>query len=157
MKKIIIILLLINIFSISLHSQSGYVKLYEKYSNQNQITGISMSSIWLKLFLLLSDEESNYIINKSNKFYLLSSEKKDNVLLNDINQMLPASQYKDLMIIKEGDKTVTFKILMDQKFIREIIMLVDDNENTVVMNIAGKFNKQEAMKIVKDIKIDKKK
>ena len=76
-------------------------------------------------------------------------------LFNDMDKELTANNFQDLMIVKENDGQVKFKVLEYEGKVKELIMLVNSDDGLVLMNISGNIDLSEMNIITENFNVHK--
>ena len=162
MKKVsLIILLMLPVLAFS--QKSPLNTLFDKYSGQDGYTSVHITKYMFQLFAEISNEKENKefkdVTSKLEAIKILAlsndatyNQKKS--FKKDLIQSLPSSVYKDLMIIKEGKKEISFKIKDDGGKISELLMFVDEDDESVLIYLDGDINLKNISKLSKSMKID---
>ncbi len=162
MKKVNLIILFM-IPCLAFSQESPLNVLFNKYSGQEGYTSVHITKYMFQLFAEISDEnedkEFKDVTSKLNAIKILAlsddaTEKQRKTFKSGLISSLPGSVYKDLMIIKEGKKEITFKIKDDGKKISELVMFVDENDESVLIYLDGDINLRNISKLSKSMKID---
>lgn len=136
---------------------------FDKYSGQEGYTSVHITKYMFQLFAEISndeeDKEFKEVTSKLDAIKILTvsndaSNAKKKAFKNALLGQLPQSVYKDLMIIKEGKKEITFKIREENKKISELVMFVDEIDESVLIYLDGDINLKQVSKLSKSMKID---
>jgi len=65
-----------------------------------------------------------------------------------INQSLVNSNYVNLIDIIDKESTISIKSLACNEFIRELVILIKDDENFIAISMTGKMNPREIAKAI---------
>lgn len=162
MKKVsLIILLMVPVLVFS--QKSPLNTLFDKYSGQEGYTSVHITKYMFQLFAEISndkeDKEFKDVTSKLDAIKILAlsddaTESQKKSFKSELIKNLPKSQYKDLMIIREGKKVVTFMIKEDGSKISELVMFVDENDKSTLLYLDGDINLKSISKLSKSMKID---
>jgi len=162
MKKVnLIILFMIPVLALS--QKSPLNELFDKYSGQEGYTSVHITKYMFQLFAKISDDkedkEFKEVTSKLDAIKILTVSDDANAnqkktFKDEIIQRLPKSVYKDLMIIKDGKKEITFMIKEDGSKISELVMFVEENNESVLIYLDGDINLKNISKLSKSMKID---
>ena len=83
-----------------------------------------------------------------------ASESAKRTFKNELLQQLPKALYKDLMVIKDGKKEITFKIREENNKISELLMLVVGPNESALIFLEGNIDLKKISKLSKTMKID---
>ena len=164
MKKTIFKLAIIALltFPIMLNAQNSSVKkLFEKYSDKDGVTVITINKSLFGLFSQIETDEENKEFNEAIEgiegIKILAVEDSDfeGNFYDDIMVDLPVEEYEELMVIHEKDSDIKFLIKKKNGGISELLMIAggkgDDN---AIICIFGDINMKTISKISKSMKID---
>lgn len=162
MKKVnLIILFMLPVLVFS--QKSPLNTLFDKYSGQEGYTSVHITKYMFQLFAEISDEkedkEFKEVTSKLDAIKILTlsddaSSSQKETFKKELIENLPKSVYKDLMIIKEGKKEITFKIKDDGGKISELVMFVDEHNESALIYLDGDINLKSISKLSKSMKID---
>lgn len=144
MKTIVSIIILYFASCNLILSQSSYDRFYEKHKDEEGIKSLDMSPSVLKFFLNKKDKDTREALNKVRNITVFSADSASQKLIDDLKFNLTGSAYKDIMQIKDGKSTVSFKMKGSSRNIEEILMTVVDTNSLFVLCISGNFNYPEA-------------
>ncbi|RLD84879.1 MAG: hypothetical protein DRJ07_04345, partial [Bacteroidetes bacterium] len=71
----------------------------------------------------------------------------------ELLQILPKTNYKDLMIIKEGRQDIRFLIREENSKISELVMIITGEDDPVLIFLEGDINLKNISKMSKSMKI----
>lgn len=160
MKKIIIFLAAVLIATL-LKAQNGPVdKLFEKYSEKDGFTTVTISGKLLSLFTGRGgkNEKGKEVINRLTSIKILSVE--DSVLnlklnfYNDLRREMDLSAYEELMSVKEGRNTTKFLIKQKGDIISELIMISGGPSDNTLISIRGDLDLKSLSELSKETGID---
>ena len=162
MKKVSLILLFM-IPVLAFSQKSPLNQLFDKYSGQEGYTSVHITKYMFQLFAEISndkeDKEFKDVTSKLSAIKILAlsddaSENQKKSFKSDLIKNLPKSVYKDLMIIKDGKKEVSFMIKEEGNKISELVMFVDENNESTLIYLDGDINLKNISKLSKSMKID---
>ena len=89
-----------------------------------------------------TDKEFNDATAGLNSIRILSVDSATNAKTNfnfgkELLSILPQNTYKELMIIKEGNQTITFLIREEDAKIKEFVMTIDGSPSPVLIYLEG--------------------
>lgn len=160
MKKIIVLIIAV-LPMLSMAQESQLNHLFDKYSGQEGYTSVYITSYMFDLFSKLADEddaEFEHVTKglKSIKILTISSKldkSAQDAFYKEIQNALPASVYKDFMIVKDGKQEVVFKVRDEGAKISEFVMIVKDPKEPVLMFLEGDINLKQIAKMSKSMDI----
>jgi hypothetical protein len=158
MKKAIVYAVLV-LFGIAVNAQNPAVdKLFEKYG---EVDGFTTVIIKGKLFEMVScleeegeEDEAIQMMSKLTSVRILAMdecEKPEGInFYDEVMEVLDASDYEELMVVKEKDQDVKFLVKEKDGIITELLLVVGGEDNALI-SIVGEIDLKEAHKIAKAI------
>jgi len=152
------LLLMISLFcSCLLYAQnSAFNRLFEKYENEDEVTVVNISKSMFNLIpgnIKTGNVDIKNIVPKIESMRLLTSDKsslKDKMNADFKDLVDKDKDYEELMRVKSGKSNISFNLKKKGDLIRELIMLVNDEEDFVVIQILGNFLLDDIKKIAED-------
>ena len=149
-------------FPIMLNAQNSSVKkLFEKYSDKDGVTVITINKSLFGLFSQIETDEENKEFKEAMegiegiKILVVEDSDFEGNFYDDIMVDLPVEEYEELMVIHEKDSDIKFLIKKKNGGISELLMIAggkgDDN---AIICIFGDINMKTISKISKSMKID---
>ena len=158
MKKLIGSLIALTI-AVALYGQSNPVdEMFDKYSEREGFTVVSISSKMLGMFTSDEKKEAGDIINRLKSVQILSVE--DSLLNRSINfytelgKKLNFSDYEELMVVKEGQDMTKFLIRQKGDVISELLVVVGGPGGNSLIRIRGELNMKTISELSKDVGIE---
>ena len=158
MKRLTVVLLML--MPAFIFAQKPVDKLYEKYAGQERVTSVNISSEMFKMMAgmkmdtsVMEDEDAKEVmdmVSKMNGMKILTYVKEgkdDNVFYNDIKKEFDLEDYTEMMSVKDGDSDVKFYAKKKDNMISELLMIADEDKETVLMNFSGLFDMRTISKI----------
>ncbi|HAN00115.1 MAG TPA: hypothetical protein DCQ26_16065 [Marinilabiliales bacterium] len=145
--------LLITLSGCAKNPESGYKKFFNEYHKYPNATSFKIPAGLATFFIGDEDEEAKEFMDDMDDISFLVFDKLEKQLLIDLNTCLPAKDYKEMMVVRDGTSEVTFLAKDNGTYIEEIVMTVVDANELVVMCITGEFTKESAKKLTKSINI----
>jgi Domain of unknown function (DUF4252) len=135
-------LLLLIVLPMIAFSQSKSIEdFYSKFKNQEKITLLTISGGLIK-FAASADENINKnVLDKISQIRLLVSEESF-VTKNDYTKLkknLKKDSFEDLMQINAEGAKVDILIRENGKYISEVVLLVNDDEDFIMISLEGNF------------------
>ncbi len=130
-------------------------KLFEKYENEDDITVISISKAMFKMMpdnMNTNDVNIESIMHKIEFMRILTSDKANlkEMMNSEFKSLIDNDKnYEELMRIKNGKAIITFNARKNGDIISELVMLVNEENNFVVIQIAGNFTLDDVQEIAK--------
>lgn len=130
-------------------------KLFEKYENEDDITVISISKAMFKMMpdnMNTNDVNIESIMHKIEFMRILTSDKANlkETMNSEFKSLIDNDKnYEELMRIKNGKAIITFNARKNGDIISELVMLVNEENNFVVIQIAGNFTLDDVQEIAK--------
>ncbi|MBN2668549.1 MAG: DUF4252 domain-containing protein [Bacteroidales bacterium] len=134
----------------------GYHDFYKKYKGSQEVVSFKLPKTLIWFFLL--DEESKEArkaLKNVDHINFFIADDSTKTLLKILYNYLPESEYKDAMIIKDGNDIITFKARENDKGITEMLMLIESEDSFVVMNIEGKFTYDDMKTFTQSVDVKK--
>lgn len=137
--------------------------LFDKYADQDDVTVINISKAMFKMMGGSFKKSSNAkidkvditgIVDKIDNLTILTSDKSGlkEKMYADFSAMIAKDRnYEELMRIKDGKSRVTFNIKKRGTLINELIMLVNDENDFVIIQIAGSFTLKDVQNITSHV------
>jgi len=161
MKNIIITTLCLA-FSCQVFSQNlNANQLFRKFKKQAEVTTISIPGFVAKFGALFIDKEDAEIKHltkkiKGLKIAVVESNENDSRFLNKkwtINQ-LDSKLYEPLITVQDGKQQVHFLIREKEEVVKELVMFIKDEEESVMLLIEGKFTIKQTKKLINSIELN---
>ena len=126
-------------------------KLFEKYADMDNVTSVYISKAMFQMMPAIENVGVN-LMNMKGKIeslQLVTTENKDRIaqMKKDFSQLI-TSQHQELMRIKDGKSNVKFYSNMKGDQIKELIMLVDAENNFTAILLVGNFTIKDIQEIV---------
>ncbi|MFN8257622.1 MAG: DUF4252 domain-containing protein [Bacteroidales bacterium] len=163
MKKLIIIALFW-LFPVLLSAQKTPLNtFFDKYSGQEGYTSIYITKYLFQMFAKISnekeDKEFKEVTSKLNAIKILSIDSAVNLVkkvdfATELKKILPSPEYADLMVIKEGKKTINFMIKEKNDKISELVMTVSGPGEQVLIFLEGDIDLASMSKLSRTMNID---
>ncbi len=136
-------------------NNDDFTEFYHEYKNTHGVVAFELPMFLAKMVIDDDDEEElEQFVKKTDDIRFFISDKSNTSLYRKLEQHMPKGTYNDLMIIKKGGSTVTFKIRDRKNKIREILMTVKEDSSFVVISFTGNFTIEDAKKMAKSVKTD---
>jgi hypothetical protein len=155
---LIIVALLVNVV---MFSQNGPVDdMFAKYSGQNGITSISISS---KMFSMLAgadlqDEDLNNLMKQLKTIRIItvdSSALNKKINFNEeLSKKLNPSVYEELMVVKEGSKVTRYLTSMTGNTISELVVVTGGTAGNELISIKGDIDLKNISSLSRKLGID---
>lgn len=153
MKTKVLIVLTI-IFSLTSFAQSSEIdKLFEKFSGNENVTEVNISSKMFSLFGYIDadskeDQETLDALKDIKSLYLMSSESEAEVIeMRAASKHIKKKNFEPLMTVRDGDDDIEFLIQEKDGVVSELIMLVDSDSNFLVMSLTGLIDLEKLSKL----------
>lgn len=162
MKKVIIMLLVVLSPVWLLAQNSKLNDFFNKYSGQEGYTSVYITKYMFELFAKISDEQEDKefkeLTSNLNSIKILTADslmeaRNGGKFQKELLQILPKTNYKELMIIKEGKQDIRFLIREEKSKISELVMIVTGQGEPVLIFLEGDINLKNISKLSKSMKI----
>jgi hypothetical protein len=166
LKTLLFSILLIGFTSMGLTQTTSIDKIFNDYTGKEFIVTINITPEMFKLAAGLSDEstdpkvkEINEVVNQLTTLKMIilndSLQKSTINLQQDINNIVKANAFSELMTVQEQQNKVTFYIKkVGNDKITEMLMIAGEPKNVVVMNFTGNIDLKTIGRLSKTMKID---
>ena len=161
MKRIVLILKLFFLVTIAHAQNSAIDKLFDKYAGKDGYTTVTISRQMFQLFSQVEtnskeDKDFKDVATKLTSIRILAmDEKRNNNSINFYNELakdLPASQYQELMVVKEKGQDVKFLTHEENGKITELILISGGKDNALIC-ITGEIDLKTISKLSKSMQI----
>jgi hypothetical protein len=167
MKKlgVLLVVVLMAIMPSVTKAQSAIDNLYEKYAGKDGFTSINVSPEMFNMMSGFSMNDSSQkaiaaqnAIKQIKSLKMLVYEPKDSTKALDfyrvIQRMVPTTGFKDLMSINSEGSNLKFLARQDPNGkIRELLMIVKGNHETMIMSLTGLIDMKTIAEISKSMHI----
>lgn len=155
MKKLMMIGFLLGMM-MSAGAQDMVADFLGRQKNTEVFTQVNISSKMFSLIADMTDAETEGIINNLTGMKILTADKEAGDFFREAKQMLDrrTNEYETLMNIKEEGEEVWMYIRESQGGIRELVVLVGNQEGFVLMNFLGKIDLKKISKLAKAVNVD---
>ena len=156
MKNFLFALLFIS-FSISVYSQRSVEGLFEKYSDSEEFTCITISGSLVKLAkALCDDDEDDCLPGDITTIRILaqSNERREaGNFYNMIERELDRRNYEEFMSVKKSNQDLVMLVRTAGRSFREILVVAGGEDN-VLIQIKGNMTFREAQRFADEMKKD---
>lgn len=145
-------------------SQSIMDKLYDKYSGEEGYTSVYISKYMFDMFRNndaegKSQDDTEQIISKLDCIKILVTDDDPATpapvnLYDEIMKVLPASSYKEIMVVKEKDQNVKFFAKEDKNRVVELLLVVGGKDENVLISIQGDIDMKNISKLASSMNIE---
>lgn len=166
MKKsaITIFLLLVGLTFNAMAQISPADKLFEQYNGQDGFTTVHITK---ELFNMMSqiqvegDEEAQEVLKAAEgleHIRILMCDKKENskdfkAFRSQLQKSMNLDGYVELMVVKEQEEEVNFVVRKEGKMIKELLMLIDNEDEAGFISIIGDIDMKTIGNITKGMQI----
>jgi glutathione peroxidase-family protein len=159
MKKTVVFLAAICFSAILTAQKSPVDDLFDKYSDRDGFTVVSISSKMLGMFSNQEsdDKEAKDIINRLKSIRILSVE--DSLLnkglnfYSELSKKMNFSDYEELMAVKEGPNVTKFLVRQKGDVISELLVITGGPGGNSLISIRGDLNLKSLSQLSKDVGI----
>lgn len=165
MKTTTIAMIMGLMFGLTIHTQaqSPADALFDKYSGQDGITSVYITSHMFELFADLDTQEDKdgFIeLVKNLKCIKILSVEKDSLstpqninFFKELMTNFPKGKYEELMVVKKKDQDVRFYIMKKGEIINELLMIVGGLNDNALISIQGNIDLKTISKLSKTMNI----
>jgi hypothetical protein len=172
MKKFILMIAALTMISLPLQtfSQSTTDALFEKYGAKDGFTTVHITKELFSLFGEITEDAEDEDVQELNEvidgleyirilMYENSSDNKyaDESTLQNFKEDLDEVKLKnfaELMTVKEGGETVKFMIRKEGKIIKELLLLINQDDEAGFISITGNIDLKSISKLAKSMDIN---
>ena len=158
MRKVLVIFLIVSLPIIAIAQNTPLDKLFDKYSGQEGITSVYITSYMFSMFsdLETDDPEFDELIKNLKGIKILATDdsypgKVD--FYKEIIGKLPMSEYNELMVIREKDQIVKFLINEKDGKIIELLIIAGGADENAIISIQGNIDLKNISKLSKSMNI----
>jgi len=127
-------------------------KLFEKYTDMDNVTSVYISKAMFQMMPMINNVGVDLmnLKGKIESLQLVSTDNKDRAaqMKKDFSQLV-TSQLQELMRVKDDKSNVRFYSNMQGDQIKELLMLVDDEDSFTAIRIVGNFTLKDIQDIAK--------
>ena len=155
MRTLIIIIFVFGIVGCGSSQQvnTDFSDFYHEHEGDAGIISFSIPIALAKAFIDNDDQDAEKAFDKMKKMKFFICEQNHGYYQKKILDYLPEENYHDLMVIKDGKETVSFKMKepVNGK-IKEIILIVSEPDSFVAISFIGNFTMDDAKKMASSMK-----
>jgi hypothetical protein len=157
MKKLILFSTALCMVTLINAQTNAIDEFFNKYSEKEGFTTVTISSKLLSLFAGKKSEGSD-IINRLTSIKILSVE--DSLLNQSVNfykeltKKLDISAYEELMVVKEGPDVTKFLVKQKGDIISELLMITGGPGNNTLISIKGDLDLKSLSELSNETGID---
>ena len=128
-------------------------KLFEKYADMDGVTSIYISKAMFQMMPNMTSTVRGIDLEdmkgKIESLQLVSTEKKDKVdqMKKEFAQLI-TNQHEELMRVKEDDTNIRIYSLMRGDLVKELIMLIEEDDSFTAILLNGSFTLKDVQSIV---------
>ena len=148
MTKIISISLMFLIFlgSIDAQNEKGFNQFYKAYKNKEGVTSIHINSL-MKSMLKDGDKNADELIKKTKSLKIITADGPNEEMIKDLENYFPKNIYPLLMMVKEGNETISIIAKQNEKTIEEILFIIKEPNSLTVLCMKGNYNLEDALEM----------
>lgn len=158
MRKILVIFLIVNLPMLVIAQNTPVDKLFDKYSGQEGITSVYITSYMFGMFTDLETDDPDFdaLIKNLKGIKILAADDSyvGNVdFYKEIIDKLPMSEYNELMVIREKNQIVKFLINEKDGKIIELLIIAGGTDENAIISIQGNIDLKNISKLSKSMNI----
>ena len=125
-------------------------KLFDKYADMDGVTSVYISKAMFQMMPKIENVGVN-LMNMKGKIeslQLVTTEKPDLIakMKKEFSQLV-TNQHQELMRVKDGDSRVSFYSNMKDDKIKDLLMLIESEENFTAIMLVGNFTLKDIQEI----------
>jgi len=154
MRTSLVIIFLLGLFSCSssqpLHRD--FTDFYNNHEDDNGVVSFSLPIGLAKILIDKDDEDAKKVLGKLHKMRFFICDEDNGFYPKAIEKYLLEPDYHDLMVIKDGEETVVFKMQepVNGK-IKEIVLTVSKPGSFVAVSFNGNFDIEDAKEMASSV------
>lgn len=159
MKKYFILLAMSLLASGAFAQNKVIEQLFKKYSDKEGFSSVVITKNMFQLFANVENPTNDDFLKTVKnldfiKILSINGEAEGKAFYKEIQQAIPAADYKELMTIKEPDNQVRFLTLEKDGTIRELIMVSNGKEESTLIWMTGIIDMKTVGKIATSMHMD---
>ena len=136
-------------------------RLYNKYSDQEDVSAVYISPAMFKLMGQLPDinvetadgkkMDMAPLVRSFSGFYMLSFEKKSAAsaeLYKEVTSMVNKGNFELLMEVKDDGSTIRMYTLGDEKVVSSFVCIINEEDETMFFSLEGSMNRSDIEKLI---------
>jgi hypothetical protein len=162
MKRLIIIISGVLLYTSGFSQEDVITKYFSEYERRDDFTTIIITSKMFQLIAQIPESEDEEdvmnVVRKLNGLKILTSSEYPQraELSQKAVKIISDKGFEELMIIKEGEEEIKFLIHEDDGHISEFVMLIaeDEDGDFFLMSMTGNLQLEDISKLSKTLDID---
>jgi hypothetical protein len=157
MKRMIIGGVLMMLTLMAMGQKSAVDRVFDKYSGKEGYTTVYISSFMFNLLSSLDTDDPEYneyknAISGINSIKILAQEgDKSEAFGKELLEMLPRSEYKEMMVVKDEGEDVQFLAHEENGKITEFLLIVSGGGEDALIAIQGNIDLESIASIAKGL------
>lgn len=164
MKKVFVFIILLSLISqySCIIDQNKYkeTKIFEEFETQKGFLILHLPPVLFRVVMSLSDEnriESKELLDKVEVIKVLFFQESENTnltvseLKSKVDENLKEFEYNLLTRIAEENTDISIYVIDKEKVIREVLVLMESDDEYIGLNLVGTLTKEEVFKVYKMI------
>ncbi len=159
MKQFSIFLVLLSLALASCSSPKTAKQFYNAHKRKDGVTNASIPGwmVWLVgglAYNSMQDEEAKMglkLARKVGRLRFMQAENKNTISPEEVRTFLGnlrKNKYEDLIMIKEGAQTVSIMVRDTEKKLKNIMILIDDEDEFVFMSMKSRIKYKDLSRII---------
>ena len=137
-------------------------RLYNKYSDQEDVSAVYISPAMFKLMGQLPDinvetadgkkMDMAPLVRSFSGFYMLSFEKKSAAsaeLYKEVTSLVNKGNFELLMEVKDDGSTIRMYTLGDEKVVNSFVCIINEEDETMFFSLEGSMNRSDLENLIK--------
>lgn len=151
MKTIITFLLVAGITISTQAKDKDFISFYRTYKHQSGMINFTLPAFILNIATIGQDEEVKDVLKSTSRIRLMVKEENSEYLYQAIDNYLNKDKYKNLLHVRDGSTYVKIAAQIKDDQIKEIILVVNDEETFVAIQLKGNYTFEQIRELANQI------
>jgi len=158
---VLFLFVIILITGCQIHNEKAAEEVFDKYEGQEGVYTFRIPPGLIGIFL---DEEEDREIKEALremdfiKVMILDEKKtksssKDQIL-QEFDKKLAESNFEDILLVNDGQQTIKIKIREEEGYIREMMILITDEDAFLGLSLVGKISLDQLSSVARSVDIE---
>lgn len=135
----------------------SFANFYNANKDNEDFFTFNVSPTLARLFLSKEDRETIDFLKGMKSIKLMvykGDEQKGTYYAQSLKRSLPEARYQDMMTVNNGGDKIEFKVRERCNKIREMIVIVADEESFVALDLKGRISLEKAIDLAKKVDLN---